>query len=524
MIKLSLGSALFVFFSIVSASFAIPSKPAILLNGDLPISAIEKKSLIAGVKGRAIQFSPSGKTAFLRADATTSLSFQKEQPFTVSLWVKTTVSSDHYPAIVSNKDWNSGQIKDFTTIHAFGFSRTTGANKGWVILMQPNGAWAWNIGNGKYRLDYRPTPKRQKINDGTWHHLAFSINPSQKEARLYYDGTNMAIYYTGGVFDMHSGLPVCAGTDGLAEKSSRTFDGAVDEVAIYGQVLTDSDIQQLYSKGVQSKKETEKLERVKELKLMAWNIWHGGRHPGREIGPQQVIDFIKDTGADIVMMQETYGSGPVIADALGYYFYLASANLSVMSRYPIHETWTVHNSSNCSVTSIELSPGQKITLSSLWIHYLPSWRRDAQTEGATAASLIAGESKTRHREIKRILELLKSHIDRADETPIIIGGDFNSPSHLDWVDATKSQHDNLVVEWPVSKEMQRAGFTDSFRTYHLDLNYASDTITAERLTYRIDYIYFKGKGLRVIDSDMYNEYNGTWPSDHPAVSATIRLP
>ncbi len=506
------------FLVCLSVLFSAVPEPVVLMDGEQADGDVD------GIKGQGLKLSPSGKSSFVQVSMPSGLSFEKGQPFTVSLWVQTTVSSADYPAIIANKDWNSGEIKDFTTQHEFGFSRTSGANKGWAILMQPDGAWAWNIGNGRYRLDYRPTPKRQKINDGRWHHLAFSINPARAEARLYFDGTNVAIYHLGGAVDLNSGLPVCIGADGCADQSARFFEGAADEVAIYDRVLTDADIRKMYQQCRPSKQVTKKVQRVKELKLLAWNIWHGGRHPGREIGPQQVIDFIKATEADIVMMQETYGSGPIIADALGYYFYLASTNLSVMSRYPIHETWTVHNSFNCGVTGIELSPGQRIVLSSLWIHYLPAWRRDARAEGATAAALIAGEGKTRHREIKHILELLKPQIDLAGEVPVIIGGDFNSPSHLDWVELTKDWHNGLAVEWPVSKEMQNAGFMDSFRTYRPDLNYASDTITAERLTYRIDYIYFKGKGLRVTDSDMYRQHNGTWPSDHPAVSATLELP
>ena len=31
------------------------------------------------------------------------------------------------------------------------------------------------------------------------------------------------------------------------------------------------------------------------LKVMNWSIWHGGREDGKEIGPQRVIEVIKES-------------------------------------------------------------------------------------------------------------------------------------------------------------------------------------------------------------------------------------
>ena len=44
------------------------------------------------------------------------------------------------------------------------------------------------------------------------------------------------------------------------------------------------------------------------FRTMTWNIWHGGREDGERIGPQRVVDVIRQSKADIVAMQETYGS------------------------------------------------------------------------------------------------------------------------------------------------------------------------------------------------------------------------
>lgn len=485
-----------------------------------------KDSIKEGISGQAKYFTGKiGSPAYVLLDREESLSrLWDSLDFSVEVWVQTTAIHQDYQVIAANKAWNAGEIKDFTTNHEFGISRSSGNNKGWAIICQPDGSWAWNIGDGKYRLDYRPTAPRQQINDGAWHQIVFTISRGQKEARMYFDGRNVAIYNLGGIKDMNSNLPVSLATDALADKMLPAYAGALDEFSIYDYVLNAAEVAEKYKLFVPAAKLPQPAKQsVSRLNLMAWNIWHGGRRHGREIGPRQVIDFIKDTGTDIVMMQETYGSGALIADALDYYFYLASTNISVMSKYPILETKSIYDAFRCGLTTIQLSADQKINVASLWIHYLPAWRKDSRDPKATAARLIEGEGKTRHKEIKEIVRLLDPYIQKANEVPFIIGGDFNSPSHKDWIRATAEWHNGLTVEWPVSKVMMEADFVDSFREIRPDINYASPTMTAERLTYRIDYIYYKGKNLKAIDSDMHFKYKGIWPSDHPAVTTTLSI-
>lgn len=478
-------------------------------------------SIVNGIDGKAAVFFDN---SHLKIEDNSLLPVWESGNFSVEVWVQTKANHDQFQVIASNKDWNSGEIKDYTTNHAFGFSKTTGNNIGWAIICQPDGSWALNLGDGKHRLDYRTTAPRQQINDNEWHQIVFSVNKEKEEARMYFDGVNVAIYNTKGFGHFNSKLPTILATDALAKKDGLGFNGAIDEFKVYDRIISATEVAQHYKTLVPAAKLNEPAkEKVKTLNLMAWNIWHGGRRHGREIGPKQVIDFIKDTKTDIVMMQETYGSGALIADALGYYFYLASTNISVISKYPILETKPVYDAFRCGVTQIQLSESQKINLASLWIHYLPAWRRDSGAEGATAEKLIAGEGKTRHKEIKEITKLLETEIANANNIPFIIGGDFNSPSHKDWTEATKDWHNGLVVEWPVSKVMQNAGFSDSFREINPDLFYKEPTMTAERLTYRIDYIYYKGKSLKAVSSNMHNKYKGIWPSDHPAITTTIQL-
>ncbi len=56
---------------------------------------------------------------------------------------------------------------------------------------------------------------------------------------------------------------------------------------------------------------------------MAWNILHGGNDI--ENGQQNVVKIIREINPDIILMVETYGSGPYISNELGYNFHLIAS-------------------------------------------------------------------------------------------------------------------------------------------------------------------------------------------------------
>lgn len=69
---------------------------------------------------------------------------------------------------------------------------------------------------------------------------------------------------------------------------------------------------------------------------MQWNIWHGGIHLGND-GPDRIIELIRKSRADIITMQEAYGSQEKIAQTLNFHLQTASkqANLALYSRFPL---------------------------------------------------------------------------------------------------------------------------------------------------------------------------------------------
>ena len=99
--------------------------------------------------------------------------------------------------------------------------------------------------------------------------------------------------------------------------------------------------------------------------------------------------------------------------------------------------------------------------------------------------------------------------------PVLLAGDFNEPSHLDWTDATCGMwdHNGCVVPWDCSVRLYDAGFRDVYRVLHPDpathpgFTYPADNpaTAVEKLTWapdaderdRIDFIYYLPGGVFV---------------------------
>ncbi len=427
--------------------------------------------------------------------------------FSVLLWVRTEKDADLYNVIASNRESEAE------------------AKWGWTISTQANGSWRWSVSDGENKFDYSPTVPRQTINDGSWHQIAFSVNRQKQKARLYFDGTNVAIYHIGEIEDITERKPVIIGSDAREEKSEMfSFNGQIDEFSLWSRILSDEEISEDFN--AQPIQEITVLP-VNHLKMMVWNIWHGGREHGNEVGVQRVIDVIKEADPDVIAMIETYGSGPAIADALGYNFYLRSSNLSILSRYPFGETIDIFKPFNCGGIHIVIEEGKEVAIVNTWLHYLPDFSSEMRHDNLPADVIYENEGETRYAEIKEILDELQNAMKKNKNVPIILAGDFNSPSHLDFTRNMVEMHWGYQIEWPVSREIEAAGFVDSFRKINPDpnLDYGGTQPSSifDTFHYRIDYIFYKGKNLKPVSSEVISGHPVKFPSDHNAVITIFEM-
>lgn len=269
------------------------------------------------------------------------------------------------------------------------------------------------------------------------------------------------------------------------------------------------------------------------LSVMTWNIWHGGLHGDKasdfekdSANTRNVLKVLNEKKPDILLMQETYCCGMEIAKEAGYpYSQRGSSNLSIHSIYPIIDSIKLFRDFNSHGVVLDVD-GNKILCINIWLHYLPAYFEDVKTKPPD--SLILGEEATRLQEIEAILHEIDS-LKKIYQMPVIVGGDFNSGSHLDWVESTKEWHYNKVVEWPVSKAMEASGYKDSFREANPDPALTMEGtwgfLHEDIISDRIDYIYYLGNGLRTIRSEivMDDPEGGFFNSDHRAILTEFKV-
>ena len=267
-----------------------------------------------------------------------------------------------------------------------------------------------------------------------------------------------------------------------------------------------------------------------DFSVMTWNIWHGGREDGEKIGPQKVIKVIKNSRTDIIAMQETYGSGELISEALGFNFLARGTNVSIMSRFPIIEDISVYHEFKCVGAIIELPNKTPLAFYSIWLPYDAEIWEVGTREGKSKEELLAACASSAS-DLEKILTLAKAKLAESNyaDAPIIIAGDFNSMSHLDYTEDAIDQY-GYVIEWPTSKYISAAGFTDSYREQHPTVNRKIGSTWSPRFPNqqqdRIDFIYYSNNSMKSVKSVIYDRPVEShsllnrpvaFPSDHAAL-------
>lgn len=264
-----------------------------------------------------------------------------------------------------------------------------------------------------------------------------------------------------------------------------------------------------------------------DVRVMTWNIWHGGREDGEDIGPKKVIDVIQSSGADVIAMQETYGSGERIAEALGYHFHPRGTNVSIHSRYPVLEDLSVHEPFQNVGALLDLGEDRRLAFYSIWLPYSAEiWAEGTRDTRNVDAMLAACEASRAN--LTAMWAAIEQRLGDAkyQGVPIVIAGDFNSMSHLDYGDVGWDQY-GAVIDWPTSRVLSRAGFVDAYRACHPRVDRTADATWTPRFPEqeqdRIDFVHFRGPGARALDASVIRTHDDGFPSDHAAVIATLRF-
>ena len=263
-------------------------------------------------------------------------------------------------------------------------------------------------------------------------------------------------------------------------------------------------------------------DETNSFRAMTWNIWHGGREDGDKVGPQRVVEIIKQSKADVIAMQETYGSGEWISEQLGFHFHPRGTNVSIFSRYPVLEDVSVFEEFKCVGAILGLPGGRKLAFYSIWLPYNKEiWEEGTRNVKDLESMKSACEAS--RKDLATMWALIQQRMSdsKYDGIPIVIAGDFNSMSHLDYIEPFQEQFDGVVLDWPTSRILTDAKFRDSWRETHPEVERKKDRTWTPRFPKqqqdRIDFIYYRGDCLEARDSVIIDEHPQGFPSDHAAV-------
>ena len=258
------------------------------------------------------------------------------------------------------------------------------------------------------------------------------------------------------------------------------------------------------------------------LRVLVCNLWHGGNEINN--GPEKALQLIKDSGADICLLQESHdikGPRPKFglwaAEELGWNAWMGdSTHLCVLSPYKFKQTF-IRSKQHCVGAELEDHKGRTIHAFTVWIeskHYTPYHLRDHPQ--STDAELLACET-THSRRLKQatgILRYLEQNKLDSLQTPLLVGGDWNNPSHLDWTQGVEEVFPpRRPLPFPVSMQMEKNGFIDIYRNLYPDpFTHPGNTWTPLRSSVpqdRIDRLYYKSNQavpqLRPVRTTLYPE-------------------
>lgn len=292
-----------------------------------------------------------------------------------------------------------------------------------------------------------------------------------------------------------------------------------------------------------------------KVRVMSFNAWGAGGNADKPI--DETVAVLEAVDADIIGLQETQLEGeicsgdicpargesraPAIAEALGYYCYIQTADNTALWSNAILSRWPIAGpTSNDLGVKIE-APGR--TIYAFNVHFWDYPYQPFQFAGIpyeTAPFLSTPEEGVEAARAARgdAVDLLVSELGQAgDADAIFVTGDFNEPSWRDWTQQAKeSGRHPQAVSFPATRMLEDAGLTDTYRAVHPDemadpgFTWTPTTAPDDPADHhdRIDYVFARGLSLSVAGANIVGEATPAaeiaitpWPSDHRAMVADV---
>lgn len=213
------------------------------------------------------------------------------------------------------------------------------------------------------------------------------------------------------------------------------------------------------------------------LRVLVWNIERGA-NPYTD-GAEKALALIREVRPDVCLLQESYdidGERPELgawmASELGWNSWQGeSPHLCVLTRLSIEERY-FHAAWHGVGARLVDDSQRAFDVYSTWIDwkaYLPYALRDDPEITDQALLACETDGSDRVKQATAIIEHLRTTGRTKGEVPLLVGGDWNCPSHLDWtVDTARAFRFKRALALPVSRLMADAGFVDTFREVHPD--------------------------------------------------------
>ncbi|HSS68763.1 MAG TPA: endonuclease/exonuclease/phosphatase family protein, partial [Nocardioidaceae bacterium] len=253
---------------------------------------------------------------------------------------------------------------------------------------------------------------------------------------------------------------------------------------------------------------------------------------GCPLALHHLAHIIRASGADVVGVQEAERSTAKLARLVGGWY--ASPRAHVISRFPILDP--PHSRGN--YVFIEPTPGRVVAMANTHLPSTPYGPYKAQ-KGWSRQQVLRLERTLRLPAIEKTIHALKPLA--AKGIPVVLTGDFNSPSYRDWTPAAAHERPLVPysVTWPASKALADAGFVDSYREVypspvkHPGFTWSPGGPETRKHDFpdRIDWVLHAGPA-KAISSEVLGEkgnpnvdlgFGPPYPTDHRGVVSTLRV-